>query len=80
MRSSVSSRVYVLGFSAFWCGSLVWVTVHGWPPSPRLALMRILGIAASHGVASQLRLALGRPAGGWLFHGCAVTAGVGGVG
>lgn len=45
MRSSVLSRVYVLGFSAIWCGSLVWVTVHGWPPSPRLVLMRVLGIA-----------------------------------
>jgi len=46
MRSSVSSRVYVLGFNAFWCGNLVRLTVHGgWPPSPRLALLRVLGIA-----------------------------------
>lgn len=44
MRAPRLSFAWLVGFSVFWCGSLVWATVRDWPASPTLLLVRALGV------------------------------------
>lgn len=51
MRPGPLARVWVIGFTLFWCGLLIAHTVNEWPIEPSLLLLRGVGVVLAASLA-----------------------------